>query len=97
MLSNNPQAVRSPISYAGSGDSLARLSRLQSEFSKVLDASHVFVRLQGSEHFITGSPTDTLSFPSPHPRSGQARYEWHDRGDGVLYGCLINDENRLRV
>jgi hypothetical protein len=83
-----PDAIRSPLSYAGAGGSHARLARLRSEFSPVLKAPRVFVRLQGSEHFISGSPTDTLNFLSHGIRSGEPRYVWEDRGDGVLYGFL---------
>lgn len=86
-----PDAVRSPLPYAGSGDSHARLAKLQSEFSPVLKAPRVFVRRQGTEHFISGSPDDTLNFPNHDPRSGVARYDWKDRGDGVFYGRLKPD------
>ena len=51
----------------------------------------VYVRHQGGEHFITGDPADTLNFPGESPRSGEPRYEWEDRGDGVSYGYLKAD------
>jgi hypothetical protein len=81
-----PAAVRSPLPYAGAGDSRARLGRLQAEFSRVLGVGRVFVRHQGFEHFTSGSPHDALHFPSHGGHSGEARYDWLDRGDGVLYG-----------
>ena len=86
-----PDAVRSPLPYAGAGDSHAKLSRLQTEFSRVLDVPAVFVRHQGSEHFISGDPADTLNFTARGSRAGEPRYEWEDRGDGVLYGYLKRD------
>ncbi len=86
-----PDAVMSPLSYAGSGDAAARLAKLQSEFSAVLQVPRVFVRNQGISHFLSGSPTDTLLFPQSDPRSGRSRYQWSDRGDGISYGRYLAD------
>ena len=86
-----PDAVRSQLPFAGPGDSQARLARLRAEFSPVLGTPRVYVRHQGTEHFISGRPGDTLNFPSRDSRSGVPRYEWSDRGDGVLYGYLKPD------
>jgi hypothetical protein len=83
-----PDAVRSPLRFAGAGGSHARLARLQFEFSAVLGVPRVFVRNQGTEHFISGSPSDTINHPSHDARSGASRYVWEDRGDGVLYGYI---------
>lgn len=88
MADRPPDAVRSPLKFAGAGDALSRLLRLQEEFAPVLGAPRVFVRHQGSEHFISGNPGDTLYHLSQGPRAGEPRYEWSDRGDGVLYGYL---------
>ncbi len=84
-------AVRSPIVYAGSGPASARLARLGSEFAGLLCAVRVFVRHQGGEHFITACPDDTLMFPRTDPRSGESRYRWEDRGDGVSYGYIKHE------
>jgi len=81
-----PDAILAPLAFAGSGDAATRLARLQAEFSSLLQVPRVFVRHQGTSHFITGSPDDTLLFPQSHERSGQSRYQWFDRGDGVSYG-----------
>ena len=81
-----PDAVRSPLSYAGEGGALAKLVRLNTEFALVLGVSRVFVRNQGTEYFISHGPDDTLNFSSDTSRSGEARYFWQDRGDGVFYG-----------
>ena len=88
MTARTPDAVRSPLLFAGGGGASARLAKLQTEFSPVLKAPQVFVRHQGVEHFITGSPADTLNFTSRDARSGVPRYQWEDRGDGVYYGYL---------
>lgn len=87
-----PDAIRSPVSRAGSGGSLARLARIQHEFAATLHVPKVFVRHQGAEHFISGSAVDTLHFPSLHPNSGQPRYRWEAQGDGVFHGFLESDE-----
>ena len=84
-----PDAILAPIAHAGAGDAATRLGRLQQEFAPILRASHVFVRHQGASHFVSGSPDDTLLFPQADARSGQPRYEWAVRGDGVSLGRLI--------
>ena len=86
MTPAHPDAILAPIGHAGSGDASTRLGRLQSEFAPLLATPRVFVRHQGASHFVSGSPDDTLLFPQSHPRSGQPRYEWTDRGDGVSLG-----------
>ncbi len=82
-------AILSPVGYAGVGDAAIRLGRLQAEFAPLLQARRVFVRHQGASHFVSASPDDTLLFPQAGTRSGQPRYEWTDRGDGVSLGRLI--------
>ena len=91
MADRRPDAIRSPLSFAGAGGAHVRLAKLQSEFATVLNVSRVFVRHQGTEHFITSNPGDTLLFQSLGPRSGESRYDWEGRGDGVLYGYLKPD------
>ena len=86
-----PDAIRSPLNYAGTGDSFMRLSRLQDEFSRVLNVTQIYVRHQGYEHFITGKSVDTLNISSSESQSGGPRYRWEDRGDGVFYGYLHCD------
>jgi hypothetical protein len=86
-----PDAVLSPLSHAGPGDASTRLGKLQAEFASVLQVPRVFVRNQGTLHFLSGSPADTLLFPQSDPRSGRPRYDWTDRGDGVSYGRFRAD------
>lgn len=88
MQEPKPDAIRSPLVFAGPGDSSTRLLRLQAEFAEILQTPRIYVRHQGSEHFITGNPADTLNFPSDGNRCNEPRYEWRDRGDGILYGNL---------
>jgi hypothetical protein len=64
MLNRKPNAVRSPLVYAGPGDSFNRLSKLQLEISQILVIPRAYVRHQGTEHFSSGDPTDTLNYPS---------------------------------
>lgn len=88
---NPPDAVRSPLRFAGEGDTYVRLLRLQAEFSAILRAPRVYVRHQGTEHFISGDPNDSIRLDQASARPGAPRYSWEDRGDGVLYGRLIPD------
>ena len=85
-------AIKAPIGYAGQGPSSERLGLLSSEFSRLLGNRSVFVRLQGGEHFITANPDDSLQFPRCGPRSGESRYRWEDRGDGIAYGYLKDED-----
>ncbi len=87
-----PDAVLAPLGYAGAGDAATRLAKLQAEFAAVLRVPRVYVRHQGTSHFITGSPADTLLFPQTDARSGRPRYQWSDRGDGVSLGRFHADE-----
>ena len=89
---SNPDAVRPPLSYAGDGGALAKLVKLNTEFSQVLQVSQVCVRNQGTEYFISHGPDETLYFPGDSARAGESRYDWEDRGDGVFYGRLKPDE-----
>jgi len=91
MSDRKPDAIRSPLSFAGPGDSHARLAKLQAEFAAVLQVPRIFVRHQGTEHFITGDPSDTINHLSHSQKSGEPRYDWTDRGDSVLYGYLKPD------
>ena len=89
MTQLGPDAILAPVGYAGPGDASTRLGRLQAEFAPLLQTRRVFVRHQGTTHFMSASPDDTLLFPQAGPRSGQPRYEWTNRGDGVSLGRLI--------
>jgi hypothetical protein len=92
MPERTPDAVRSLLPYAGAGGSHARLAKLHAEFAPILKAPQIFVRHQGADHFVSARPDDTLNFPSLSARSGAPRYHWEDRGDGVLYGYLRQDD-----
>jgi hypothetical protein len=91
MADSIPDAVLAPLGYAGAGDAASRLAKLQAEFSVALNVPRVYVRHQGTSHFITGSPSDTLLFPQSDARCGQPRYDWSDRGDGISLGRLHAD------
>ncbi len=92
-IDSTPEAVRTPLSHAGEGGSLAKLMKLNAEFSRVLGVSRVFVRNQGTEYFISHGPEETLNYSNDSPRYGESRYDWEDRGDGVRYGQLKPEEN----
>lgn len=83
-----PDAVLAPIGFAGGGDAQGRLAKLQTEFGPILGAARVYVRHQGDAHFVSASPDDAILYQSLDPRSGEPRYAWADRGDGVMYGFL---------
>lgn len=90
MDEGKPDAVRTPILYAGSADAYSKLAKLQTEFAPILGVNKVYVRHNVVEHFISGDPHDMLYFPANSNRRGEERYTWTERteGDGVLYGRL---------
>jgi hypothetical protein len=38
--------------------------------------------------FVTRDPADTINYPIDHCRSGQPRYRWEQRPDGIELGWL---------
>lgn len=58
---------------------------------KVVNATNV---LGGKSLLTPFGETPQMKFATDHPvKPGQDRYEWSDRGDGILYGTLIKDED----
>ncbi len=43
--------------------------------------------------FITRDPSDSIFFPTTHRRSGQPRYRWEQRPDGIEIGYLVESES----
>ncbi|WZO98177.1 hypothetical protein EP7_005233 [Isosphaeraceae bacterium EP7] len=84
-------AVMVPVGYPGQGSSRERLSRLDREFAPLLGVRAMFIRQQGTGHFLSPQGGDTLLHPTHSPLAGQPRYDWLDRGDGVLYGTIKPD------
>lgn len=73
-----------------------RLLALKNEFgpllnSKVVQVSgvHLGARLVSLLRADANHPS--YYFPKFHPKEGQDRYTWVDRGDGVLEGTLVPD------
>jgi hypothetical protein len=51
-----------------------------------------YIRKQpGGRLFITRDPTDTILYPTGHPRSGSPRYRWERQTDGTELGWLNDD------
>jgi hypothetical protein len=72
-----------------------RLLRLIAEFRPILGSKRVYLRHVGQiqKDLLTAEPdSPTCYFPSAHPYAGRDRYDWTDRGDGVMYGALIPDD-----
>jgi hypothetical protein len=94
-----PDAVRCHRHYPPGKVEDARHAALKAEFAPLLGSKLVYTRHYGAhESFIAPTADDaqgrglTVLFPTGHPRQGQDRYEWLDRGDGVLYGYLVPDD-----
>lgn len=84
-----PDAIRVPRDPGGGFD---RLGELDSVYREILGTPAIYVRDQGSVHFITGNPEDLLYFPKTSPAAGLPRYRWEDQGEGIAFGFLIPEE-----
>jgi hypothetical protein len=89
-----PDAVLCPNSFKGTGRAASRLHRLEQTFGEVLGGK-VFHRNLGDAAYLVhvDNKSDTLLFPTGHPREKEERYEWRDQGDGVLYGYRKPDDD----
>jgi hypothetical protein len=88
-----PDAIRCSHLATGIGDAQSRLKTLHARFSELLGNTKIYVRHQGTEHFLSADPNDSLLHPSFSPKSGLAKYRWEDREDGVAYGFLDSASN----
>jgi hypothetical protein len=85
-------AVRVPVGYARGRGVADRYRAIDAEFRPLLGGGRLWLRNQGAFVFVTPGAADTLLFPKDHPRSGEDRYSWQDRGDGVSFGVLVPDD-----
>ena len=92
-----PVAVQYPVGRIGRRPPGQWLNDIKAEFGPLLGVERVYSRDQGSFKFLSGDPADTLYFPKGHHRSGESRYDWKDRGDGVMYGYLVPDDDDEEV
>lgn len=98
-----PDAVILPSAYLGDcgGDPAKIANKIKTEFDAILPVAvegenpnglavrHLF---GGQQYFVTRSIREVWGFPSNHPLHGQSQFSWTDRGDGVLYGSKIQQE-----
>jgi hypothetical protein len=100
-----PDAILCPHHYPPGLVGDPRHQKLREEFCRVLGVKLIYSRgadIGHTQTFITGVPNDARGrgiarfFATGHPLQGRDRYDWADRGDGVLYGTLtpeaIEDE-----
>jgi hypothetical protein len=66
------------------------------EFGPLLGTKRVHCRaVPGGKHLLTADAMDgdvqhTTHFPKHHGLEGQPKYDWQDRGDGVMFGVLVD-------
>lgn len=96
-------AVLAPAGYPKGKTGAFRNEALRAEFSKDFGSPRVFWTHVGPEQIlITPEPCSHRYQPDTHPEAGQDRYDWVDRGDGVLVGFLtdaakVTDEDRAEA
>jgi hypothetical protein len=83
-------AVLCAQTYPPGVHGVARALALKAEFGPVLGATRVHARhVGGAETLVTREASGVYRYHAHHhPRAGEERYAWTDRGDGVLYGVL---------
>jgi hypothetical protein len=95
-----PDAVLCSANYPPGQVGNLRHQKLREEFGPVLGVKMIYSRAADVGHthtFITGTPNDAQGrgiarfFSRSHPRAGEDRYAWTDRGDGVFYGTLTEE------
>jgi hypothetical protein len=88
-------AVICHADYPHFGDYYSKAHARNREFGPLLGCKSVASRnLPGDRSLLSGDPGQvTIVHPTNHRKAGQARYDWHDRGDGVMYGVLLPDED----
>jgi hypothetical protein len=86
-------AVLCPQTYPPGAHGVARALALKAEFGPVLGANRVHARhVGGTETLITREASGVHRYHAHHhPKAGEERYTWTDRGDGVCYGVLTDE------
>ena len=83
-----PDAVIFPPGFDPPGETaLDRESRVWDYLEKTLGGK-VHVRTHADSRFATGSPYDTLLYPTGHAWGQRPRYEWTDQPNGAQFGTL---------
>lgn len=93
--SRKPDAVLIPRNYGKGERSVTEdISLLKAEFMPILQSKSVYFVMDsgyGDMIFATENPGECLNYGTTHAQARQPRYDWTDRGDGVLYGHLKED------
>lgn len=93
-----PTVVKVPLDYrARGGDLSSILKAIQDEFRPILaDATgkagaRVVYLVKYEDHRIVQGQVESvlILFPKDSDRAGQERFDFLDRGDGVLYGYPV--------
>lgn len=81
-----PDVVYIPHDYRIGG--IPTLADLVKEFRPILGAHPHFHKVNGNDHLAHTRPKtgEPMQFAKMHPREGQPRFLFRDRGDGILYG-----------
>jgi hypothetical protein len=85
-------AVLAPSSYPKNKTGAVRNAALRAEFAQDFGSTHVYSTHVGpNQILITPTPEQARYHGQNHALAGQDRYDWVDRGDGVLIGMLTEE------
>ncbi len=96
-----PDAVFLPESAKGGGrifDRVAAVSKIAEPLLGVDYAAGERAYIRKMPHgrfFVTRSRTDSIYFPTGHPRSGTPRYRWEQQADGAELGYLVEGADAI--
>jgi hypothetical protein len=79
-------AILVPITTGARADAIEYFRR---EFGPIWGGRRVHWRFVGSDALLTAEGVGVHRYyPTTHPSAGADRFEWRDRGDGVMFGVL---------
>jgi hypothetical protein len=90
-MSDTPKidAILCPVAKLQGGSVGDHAISAKALFREIFGLPVVVRHAAGNTALITHDPVANRYFPRDHPRDGQERYDWTDRGDGVMYGTLV--------
>jgi hypothetical protein len=93
VIPSKPDAILVPKSWVN-GTPHAIGKALVATFRPILATPECWITDHFQMFYLHPNRLDNFNFPSTHSRAGTGRFNWFDRGDGVLYGAFVDDDAR---
>ena len=87
---SKPDALLYGPDFKGSGPTVSTRIHAALDRLEPMLGGQVYIRdVGGGNYLATRSHSDTLAFPSGHPRAGEPRYVWESQPNGLRFGRLV--------